>query len=90
MCLKKVLQHDKTRFGGFFIMEKHQSKHKHGVGKNCIGVEHFMQPVYCLFVQYSCEMLTMKVEVTIDKHKKLPDGAIPALEQELLRRLSRA
>ncbi len=30
----------------------------------------------------------MKVEVTIDKHKKLPDGAIPALEQELLRRLS--
>ena len=23
----------------------------------------------------------MKVEVTIDKHKKLPDGAIPALEQ---------
>ncbi|MDS1049495.1 DinI family protein [Klebsiella pneumoniae] len=23
----------------------------------------------------------MKVEVTIDKHKKLPDGAVPALEQ---------
>ena len=32
----------------------------------------------------------MKVEVTIDKHKKLPDGAIPALEQELLRRLSQS
>ena len=72
-------------------MEKHQSKHKHGVGKKCCrGVEHFMQPVYCLFVQYSCEVLTMKVEVTIDKHKKLPDGAIPALEQELLRRLSQS
>ncbi len=28
----------------------------------------------------------MKVEVTIDKQTKLPDGAIPALEQELLRR----
>ncbi|WP_049257160.1 DinI-like family protein, partial [Klebsiella pneumoniae] len=32
----------------------------------------------------------MKVEVTIDKHKKLPDGAIPALEQELQRRLSQS
>ncbi|MEA4402665.1 DinI-like family protein [Klebsiella pneumoniae] len=32
----------------------------------------------------------MKVEVTIDKHKKLPDGAIPALKQELLRRLSQS
>ncbi|MEZ2586129.1 DinI family protein [Kluyvera intermedia] len=30
----------------------------------------------------------MRVEVTIDKKKKLPDGAVPALEAELLRRLS--
>ena len=30
----------------------------------------------------------MRVEVTIDKKKKLPDGAVPALETELLRRLS--
>lgn len=30
----------------------------------------------------------MKVEITIDKHKKLPDGAVPALEKELLRRLN--
>ena len=30
----------------------------------------------------------MKIEVTIDKTKKLPDGAIPALEVELLRRLN--
>ncbi|WP_447331847.1 DinI family protein [Klebsiella grimontii] len=29
----------------------------------------------------------MKIEVTIDKTKKLPEGAIPALEVELLRRL---
>ncbi|WP_392440035.1 DinI-like family protein [Edwardsiella piscicida] len=31
----------------------------------------------------------MKVEVTIDRNKKLPDGAIPALQQELQKRLSR-
>lgn len=31
----------------------------------------------------------MKVEVTIDKIKKLPNGAIPALQEELLKRLSR-
>ncbi|GKI78241.1 hypothetical protein NUKP18_03920 [Klebsiella variicola] len=86
-----VWQHEKTRFGGFFIVEKPQSKHKHGVGKKCCrGVEHFTQPVYCLFIQYLCGVLTMKVEVTIDKHKKLPDGAILALEQELLRRLSQS
>ena len=30
----------------------------------------------------------MKVEVTIDRTKKLPDGAVPALEQELLKRIS--
>lgn len=30
----------------------------------------------------------MKIEVTIDKNKKLPDGAVPALEKELLRRLN--
>ncbi|MCY3507539.1 DinI family protein [Klebsiella michiganensis] len=30
----------------------------------------------------------MKIEVTIDKAKKLPEGAIPALEVELLRRLN--
>ncbi|UUX43871.1 DinI family protein [Klebsiella aerogenes] len=29
----------------------------------------------------------MKVEITIDRKKKLPDGAVPALEKELLRRL---
>ncbi len=29
----------------------------------------------------------MKVEITIDCQKKLPDGAVPALEKELLRRL---
>ncbi|EME1359695.1 TPA: DinI-like family protein [Klebsiella aerogenes] len=28
----------------------------------------------------------MKVEITIDRRKKLPDGAVPALEKELLRR----
>ncbi|MDM3064145.1 DinI-like family protein [Citrobacter sp. CK180] len=31
----------------------------------------------------------MKIEVTIDRTKQLPDGAVPALEQELLRRLER-
>ncbi|EDT7188049.1 DinI-like family protein [Salmonella enterica subsp. enterica] len=30
----------------------------------------------------------MKIELTIDKNKPLPDGALPALEKELLRRLS--
>lgn len=51
-------------------MEKYQSKHKHGVGKKCCrGVEHFMQPVYCLSIQHPYEVLAMKVEVTIDKHK---------------------
>lgn len=30
----------------------------------------------------------MKIEVTIDKNKKLPDGAEYALEAELLRRLN--
>ncbi|ENL8244554.1 DinI-like family protein [Klebsiella quasipneumoniae] len=29
----------------------------------------------------------MKVEITIDRLKKLPDGALPALERELQRRL---
>jgi len=29
----------------------------------------------------------MKTELTIDRIKKLPDGAIPALESELLKRL---
>lgn len=29
----------------------------------------------------------MKVEITIDRQKILPDGAVPALEKELLRRL---
>lgn len=31
----------------------------------------------------------MKVEVTIDRTKKLPNGAIPALQAELQKRLSR-
>ncbi|MCE1325296.1 DinI-like family protein [Enterobacter asburiae] len=31
----------------------------------------------------------MKVELTIERMKKLPDGAIPALESELLKRLSK-
>ncbi|EPG7965086.1 DinI-like family protein [Citrobacter koseri] len=30
----------------------------------------------------------MKIELTIDRTKKLPDGAVSALEAELLRRLS--
>lgn len=30
----------------------------------------------------------MKVEVMIDRNKKLPDGAIPALENELVKRLT--
>lgn len=29
----------------------------------------------------------MKVELAIDRTKKLPDGAVPALEKELLKRL---
>ncbi|MEZ2586195.1 DinI family protein [Kluyvera intermedia] len=32
----------------------------------------------------------MRVEVTIDKSKKLPDGALPALEVELLRRINQS
>lgn len=31
----------------------------------------------------------MKIEVTIDRTKQLPDGAVPALEQEFLKRLER-
>ncbi|MER1977985.1 DinI-like family protein [Pseudocitrobacter faecalis] len=31
----------------------------------------------------------MRVELTIDRIKKLPDGAVPALEPELLNRLSK-
>lgn len=31
----------------------------------------------------------MKIEITIDRTKKLPDGAIPALETELLKRLNK-
>ena len=31
----------------------------------------------------------MKIELTIDRMKKLPVGAIPALESELLKRLSK-
>jgi hypothetical protein len=30
----------------------------------------------------------MKIEITIDRTKKLPDGAVPALEKELLCRIS--
>ncbi|WP_449567072.1 DinI-like family protein [Lelliottia nimipressuralis] len=30
----------------------------------------------------------MKIEVTIDRTKKLPDGAVPALESELIKRIS--
>lgn len=30
----------------------------------------------------------MKIELTIDRTKKLPDGAVPALEKELLKRLN--
>lgn len=32
----------------------------------------------------------MKIEVTIDRTKKLPDVAIPALEQELLKRITQS
>lgn len=31
----------------------------------------------------------MKIELTIDRMKKLPDGAIPALESELFKRLNK-
>ncbi|HCR5075626.1 DinI-like family protein [Enterobacter hormaechei] len=31
----------------------------------------------------------MRTELSIDRMKKLPDGAIPALESELLKRLSK-
>lgn len=31
----------------------------------------------------------MKIELAIDRMKKLPDGAIPALESELLKRLNK-
>lgn len=31
----------------------------------------------------------MKIELTIERMKKLPGGAIPALESELLKRLSK-
>ncbi|WP_312990894.1 DinI-like family protein [Atlantibacter hermannii] len=31
----------------------------------------------------------MKVEVTIERTKKLPDGALPALENELSKRLNK-
>ncbi len=31
----------------------------------------------------------MKVEITIDRRKKLPEGALPALEKELLRSLTK-
>ncbi|ELW9440197.1 DinI-like family protein [Pluralibacter gergoviae] len=32
----------------------------------------------------------MKVEVTIDRTKKLPDGAVPALELELKKRIDKS
>ncbi|HCR2972343.1 DinI-like family protein [Klebsiella aerogenes] len=32
----------------------------------------------------------MKIELTVAKDKKLPTGAVPALEKELLRRLSQS
>ncbi|EAT6369392.1 DNA damage-inducible protein I [Salmonella enterica] len=32
----------------------------------------------------------MKIEITIDRTKKLPDGAVPALEQELLKRIGQS
>lgn len=32
----------------------------------------------------------MKIEVTIDRTKNLPDGAIPALEKELLKRITQS
>lgn len=31
----------------------------------------------------------MKIEVTIDKKKKLPEGAVPALQEELTRRINK-
>ncbi|ALL17444.1 DinI family protein [Enterobacter asburiae] len=31
----------------------------------------------------------MTIELTIDRMKKLPDGAIPALESELVKKLSK-
>lgn len=32
----------------------------------------------------------MKIEITIGRTKKLPDGAVPALEQELLKRINQS
>lgn len=32
----------------------------------------------------------MKIEITIDRRKKLPEGALPALEKELLTRLEQS
>ncbi|WNJ80587.1 DinI-like family protein [Cedecea neteri] len=32
----------------------------------------------------------MKIEITIDRTKKLPDGAVAALEQEFLKRISQS
>ena len=51
---------------------------------------------YCSFselgVLYACTVFlvgdAMKIEVTIDKTNKLPNGAEPALEAEFLRRLN--
>ncbi|EOQ50836.1 hypothetical protein WC7_01700 [Citrobacter sp. KTE151] len=39
-------------------------------------------------VQYIEAEGIMKVEITIDRTKELPKGAVPALEKELLRRIS--
>jgi hypothetical protein len=38
--------------------------------------------------QYIGSEKKMRVELTIDRTKKLPDGAVPALERELLKRLN--
>lgn len=70
-----------------FSAKNHIKHMDRGGEKYRFGVEHFGKTVYCLFIQYLREELVMKVEITIDRLKKLPDGAVPALEQELLRRL---
>ena len=43
-----------------------------------------------MFIQYLREVLKMKIELITAKDYKLLNGAVPALEKELLRRLSQS
>jgi len=57
----------------------------------CAFIKLIILPYGCTVYLYSIFMrgMIMKVEVTIERTKKLPDGAIPALENELLKRLKK-